>query len=130
MHAENEYIQTVYTQMRRRKTRLMTRPSFSDKSSKGAYEEMIQASSQILSKLDLERLILVLRTRFVHITSIIHHNSDRFFPYLVQMCTQMRFCVYVATSLPKLCLYSTHFSINAVPVINFKMAAIVAETGK
>ena len=36
---------------------------------KGAYEEVIPTSSQILSKLDLERLILVLRTHFVHITS-------------------------------------------------------------
>ena len=40
-----------------------------DKSSKGAYEEAIQTSSQILSKFDLERLILVLCTPFVHITS-------------------------------------------------------------
>ena len=39
-----------------------------DKSSKGAYEEVIPTLSQILSKLDLERLILVLRTLFVYIT--------------------------------------------------------------
>ena len=35
-----------------------------------AFEEVIQTSSQILSKLDLERLILVLRTRFVDITPV------------------------------------------------------------
>ena len=40
-----------------------------DKSSKVAYKEVIPTSSQILSKLDLEILILVLSTRFVHITS-------------------------------------------------------------
>ena len=47
---------------------------FGDKSSKGAYEEVIPTSSQILPKLDLERLILVLRTRLIHITSRIHQN--------------------------------------------------------
>ena len=42
----------------------------------GAYEEVIPTSSQIMSKLDLKRIILVLRTRFVHISAIIHHNCD------------------------------------------------------
>ena len=41
----------------------------------------ISTSSQILSNLDLERLMLVLRTRFVHITSRIHQNCDRIFTY-------------------------------------------------
>ena len=68
----------------------------------GASEEVIPTSSEILSKLDLERFILVhvFRTRFVHITLKIHHNCDVSFPYFfAQMCTQMRFCVYVATPL-------------------------------
>ena len=69
-----------------------------DKLSKGVYEEAIPTSSQILSKLELERLVLVLRTLFIHITSRIHQNCDRIFPFFfVQMCTQMRFSVYVAT---------------------------------
>ena len=46
------------------------------------YEEVILTSSQILSKLDLERLILVLRIRLSHIKSRIHQNCDRIFPYL------------------------------------------------
>ena len=41
------------------------------------YEKVILTSPQILSKLDLDRLILVLRTRVVHITSIIRQNCDR-----------------------------------------------------
>ena len=53
----------------------------SDKSSKGAYEEVIPTSSQTLSKLDLEISKLVLRTLFVHITPRIHQNSDRIFKY-------------------------------------------------
>ena len=56
----------------------------SKKSSNGAYmayDEVIPTSSQILSKLDSMRLILVLRTRFVHITSKIHLNCDRIFTY-------------------------------------------------
>ena len=36
-----------------------------DKSSKGTYEVMIRTSSEVLSKLDLERLILVLSARFI-----------------------------------------------------------------
>ena len=40
-----------------------------DKSLKGAYKEVI-STSHIMSKLDLVRLILVLRTRFVHITEL------------------------------------------------------------
>ena len=54
----------------------MIRPSFIW----GAYEEVIQTSSQVLSNLDLERFILVLRTRFVHITSRNHQNCDTIFP--------------------------------------------------
>ena len=36
------------------------------KSSNGAYKQVIPTSSQNLSKLNLERLQLVRRTRFVH----------------------------------------------------------------
>ena len=66
----------------------------------GAYEEVIPTSSQILSKLDLDILILVQRTRFVHITSIINQNrAIESAHILVPMCTHLRFCVYVATPL-------------------------------
>ena len=64
-----------------------------------AYEEVIPTSSQILSKLDLERLILDLRTRFVHITSkfiiIVIQSSHIFGPNVYANA----FCVYVAMPL-------------------------------
>ena len=47
----------------------------------GAYEGGDINIITNLSKLDLERLILVLRTHFVHITSRIHQNCDRILPY-------------------------------------------------
>ena len=43
----------------------------------GAYEEVIPISSLILSKLDLERQKLGLRTLLLHIASRIHQNSDK-----------------------------------------------------
>ena len=48
-------------------------------------------------KLDLERLILVQRTLFVHITSRIHQNCDRIFPYFWSKC--VRKCVFVCDAL-------------------------------
>ena len=53
------------------------------------------------TKLDLEKLICALSTRFVHITSRIHQNCGRIFPYFFgPNVRQMHFCIYVATPLP------------------------------
>ena len=67
---------------------------------KGAYEEVIP-TSQILSKLELERLILlVLHSHFVHITSRINKNCNRIFPYFWSKWVRTwRFCVCIATPL-------------------------------
>ena len=54
------------------------------------YEFVIPTSSPI-HILDLKVMILVLRTRLLHITSRIHQNGI----FLAQMCTHLRFCVYV-----------------------------------
>ena len=47
----------------------------------------------------LERLILLLHTCFVHINQKSIRTVIEFFHILVQMCTHLRFCVYVATPL-------------------------------
>ena len=55
-------------------------------------------SSQILSKVDLESLILLLRTRFVHVKSRIHQNCDIIFPYFgpnVYTLAFLPICSYV-----------------------------------
>ena len=68
------------------------------------------------SKLDLERLILVLRTHFVHITPRIYQNCDRISPNVCSKCVRKCvFCVYVATSLffRYSCLTITCFSTTA-----------------
>ena len=54
----------------------------------GASDKVIPTSSHILSKLDEEKLILVLRTRFVHIASRIHHNCDIKIPYVWSKCVR------------------------------------------
>ena len=56
-------------------------------------------SSQILSKLDLARLILLLCTRFVHIKSRINRNCDRIFLYVGPNEYALDYCIYVATPL-------------------------------
>ena len=72
----------------------MTMPSFGKNSSKGAYEEVIHVpTSSLIHLWDSEIIILVLRTRFLHITTRIHQNVA----FLAKMCTHLRFCVYVAT---------------------------------
>ena len=84
MHVKKEHIQTAQTLMRRcvvYDQALIHFALIADKSTKGAYQEVVPTSSQILSKLDLERLILVLGICFVHITSRIHQDCDRIFPY-------------------------------------------------
>ena len=49
----------------------------------------------------LERLILVLTTRFIHITSGIHQNCDIIFPYFGPNVYALAFLHYVATPLYK-----------------------------
>ena len=71
-----------------------------DKSSKGAYKEVIPTPPQILSKLDVEILILVLCSRLY----TYHQESIRAvieaYHIFAQLCTHLRFCVYVATPRP------------------------------
>ena len=65
-----------------------------DKSSKGAYEEAIRTSSQILSKLDLEINIgsIINIAQVLYTTSIIRQNCGRIFPYFWSKC--VRTCVF------------------------------------
>ena len=60
-----------------------------------AYEEVIPISSLILSKLDLERLKLVLRTLLLHIALRIYQNFDKILPYFWPKC--VRKCVFAYT---------------------------------
>ena len=57
-------------------------------------------SLQILSKLDLEKLLLVIRTHFVLITSRINRNCDRIFPYFRSKCVRTCLFAYMLRATP------------------------------
>ena len=73
----------------------MTRPSFTLSYSKDAYDNII--TSEVLSKLDLERLILLLRTCFVHVNQESINTMIEFFHILgpnVYAFAFLRICRY------------------------------------